>query len=84
MTPIPAAAARADMRFDSNAAGQILLLNKADGTIRVHLDSSRKWRRFSESWRAWRMSSLLESALGTLPPENAPASAGGGVFTVLV
>ncbi len=30
-----AAAARADMRFDSNAAGQIVLLNKADGTIRV-------------------------------------------------
>ena len=30
-----AAAARADMRFDANAAGQIFLLNKADGTIRV-------------------------------------------------
>ena len=30
-----AAAARADMRFDTNAAGQIFLLNKADGTIRV-------------------------------------------------
>ncbi len=29
------AAARADMRFDANAAGQIFLLNKADGTIRV-------------------------------------------------
>ena len=28
-------AARADMRFDANAAGQIFLLNKADGTIRV-------------------------------------------------
>src|SRR5687768_1569460 len=26
---------RADMRFDANAAGQIFLLNKADGTIRV-------------------------------------------------
>jgi len=30
-----AAAARADLRFDANAAGQIFLLNKADGTIRV-------------------------------------------------
>ena len=30
-----AAARRADMRFDANAAGQIFLLNKADGTIRV-------------------------------------------------
>ena len=30
-----AAATRADMRFDANAAGQIFLLNKADGTIRV-------------------------------------------------
>ena len=29
------AATRADMRFDMNAAGQIFLLNKADGTIRV-------------------------------------------------
>jgi hypothetical protein len=29
------AARRADMRFDANAAGQIFLLNKADGTIRV-------------------------------------------------
>jgi glucose/arabinose dehydrogenase len=29
------AAGRADMRFDANAAGQIFLLNKADGTIRV-------------------------------------------------
>ena len=29
------AAARADLRFDVNAAGQIFLLNKADGTIRV-------------------------------------------------
>ncbi len=29
------AAARADLRFDANAAGQIFLLNKADGTIRV-------------------------------------------------
>ena len=29
------AAERADMRFDANAAGQIFLLNKADGTIRV-------------------------------------------------
>jgi hypothetical protein len=28
-------AARADMRFDMNAAGQIFMLNKADGTIRV-------------------------------------------------
>ena len=28
-------ARRADMRFDANAAGQIFLLNKADGTIRV-------------------------------------------------
>jgi len=28
-------AARADLRFDANAAGQIFLLNKADGTIRV-------------------------------------------------
>jgi hypothetical protein len=26
---------RADMRFDANAAGQIFLLNKADGIIRV-------------------------------------------------
>ena len=30
-----APAARADLRFDANAAGQIFLLNKADGTIRV-------------------------------------------------
>ena len=29
------AARRADMRFDANAAGQIFLLNKADGTVRV-------------------------------------------------
>jgi glucose/arabinose dehydrogenase len=29
------AATRADMRFDANAAGQIFLLNKADGVIRV-------------------------------------------------
>ena len=29
------AATRADMRFDMNAAGQIFVLNKADGTIRV-------------------------------------------------
>jgi hypothetical protein len=29
------AAARADMRFDVNAAGQIFMLNKADGTLRV-------------------------------------------------
>lgn len=29
------AAPRADFRFDANAAGQIFLLNKADGTIRV-------------------------------------------------
>jgi glucose/arabinose dehydrogenase len=28
-------AARADLRFDTNAAGQIFLLNKGDGTIRV-------------------------------------------------
>jgi len=28
-------AARADLRFDANAAGQIFLLNKADGVIRV-------------------------------------------------
>jgi len=28
-------AERADMRFDANAAGQIFVLNKADGTIRV-------------------------------------------------
>jgi glucose/arabinose dehydrogenase len=28
-------AGRADLRFDANAAGQIFLLNKADGTIRV-------------------------------------------------
>lgn len=28
-------AVRADMRFDANAAGQIFVLNKADGTIRV-------------------------------------------------
>ena len=26
---------RADLRFDANAAGQIFVLNKADGTIRV-------------------------------------------------
>jgi len=30
-----ALAQRADMRFDVNAAGQIFVLNKADGTIRV-------------------------------------------------
>ena len=30
-----APAARADLRFDANAAGQIFLLNKADGTLRV-------------------------------------------------
>ena len=30
-----AAVRRADLRFDANAAGQIFLLNKADGTIRV-------------------------------------------------
>jgi len=30
-----AAATRADMRFDANAAGRIFLLNKADGTVRV-------------------------------------------------
>ena len=30
-----AAASRADLRFDANAAGQIFLLNKADGTVRV-------------------------------------------------
>ena len=30
-----AAATRADLRFDANAAGQIFLLNKADGVIRV-------------------------------------------------
>jgi glucose/arabinose dehydrogenase len=30
-----AVAARADMRFDMNAAGQIFLLNKGDGTIRI-------------------------------------------------
>jgi len=30
-----AVAQRADMRFDANAAGQIFVLNKADGTIRV-------------------------------------------------
>jgi glucose/arabinose dehydrogenase len=30
-----AAALRADLRFDANAAGQIFLLNKADGTLRV-------------------------------------------------
>jgi hypothetical protein len=30
-----AEAARADLRFDANAAGQIFLLNKADGVIRV-------------------------------------------------
>ena len=30
-----APAARADMRFDANVAGQIFMLNKADGTIRV-------------------------------------------------
>jgi hypothetical protein len=29
------AAGRADLRFDANAAGQIFLLNKADGMIRV-------------------------------------------------
>ncbi len=29
------AAVRADMRFDMNAAGQIFVLNKADGTLRV-------------------------------------------------
>ena len=29
------AATRADLRFDVTAAGQIFLLNKADGTIRV-------------------------------------------------
>ena len=29
------AAVRADMRFDANAAGQIFVLNKADGTLRV-------------------------------------------------
>ena len=29
------AAVRADLRFDANAAGQIFLLNKADGTLRV-------------------------------------------------
>jgi glucose/arabinose dehydrogenase len=29
------AATRADMRFDANAAGQIFMLNKADGTLRV-------------------------------------------------
>jgi glucose/arabinose dehydrogenase len=29
------AAARADLRFDADAAGRIFLLNKADGTIRV-------------------------------------------------
>ena len=29
------AAARADLRFDANAAGQIFLLTKADGVIRV-------------------------------------------------
>ena len=28
-------ASRADLRFDANAAGQIFLLNKADGTLRV-------------------------------------------------
>jgi hypothetical protein len=28
-------AMRADLRFDANAAGQIFLLNKADGTLRV-------------------------------------------------
>jgi hypothetical protein len=28
-------ATRADLRFDANAAGQVFLLNKADGTIRV-------------------------------------------------
>ena len=28
-------ATRADMRFDMNAAGQIFVRNKADGTIRV-------------------------------------------------
>jgi hypothetical protein len=36
-----AVAERADMRFDANAAGQIFVLNKADGTIRV----VEKWRR---------------------------------------
>jgi hypothetical protein len=30
-----APASRTDMRFDMNAAGQIFVLNKADGTIRV-------------------------------------------------
>jgi hypothetical protein len=30
-----APATRADLRFDANAAGQIFLLNKADGTLRV-------------------------------------------------
>jgi hypothetical protein len=30
-----APAVRADLRFDANTAGQIFLLNKADGTIRV-------------------------------------------------
>ena len=29
------AATRVDMRFDANAAGQIFVLNKADGTLRV-------------------------------------------------
>jgi hypothetical protein len=29
------AAARADMRFDMTSAGQIFVLNKADGTLRV-------------------------------------------------
>ncbi len=29
------AAARADLRFDATSTGQIVLLNKADGTIRV-------------------------------------------------
>ena len=29
------AAVRADLRFDANSAGQIFMLNKADGTIRV-------------------------------------------------
>ena len=29
------AATRADLRFDANAAGQVFLLNKADGTVRV-------------------------------------------------
>ena len=28
-------ATRADLRFDANAAGQIFVLNKADGTLRV-------------------------------------------------